>query len=428
MLEKILDFGRTLIPASLFQTLQPVYHYLLAMFGAVFYLFPSRELTVIAVTGTKGKTSTVELINAILEADGKITALAGTLRIKVAGDSQPNLFKMTIKGRFFLQRFLRRAVRAGCTHAIIELTSEGAKQFRHKFIDLDALVFTNLAPEHIESHGSYQKYLEAKLEIAKQLAKSKKLNKFIVVNGDDQEHEKFLQAVDGESQVEKIIYKLTDAEPHYADDKSTELTIENSRIKTRLPGRFNLYNLLGAISLARAYQVPVATIKTALESFAGIRGRMEPVGWQEFDVLVDYAHTPDSLKAVYETLNQRRKICVLGGTGGGRDHWKRPLMGQIADDYCYRIILTDEDPYDEDPEKIVQEVASGIKSGNYEIVLDRREAIRKAVQMAKKDDVVIITGKGTDPYIMGPKNTKTPWSDASVAHEELEKLKNARTA
>lgn len=424
MLEKFLDLGRKLIPRELFQAAQPVYHYLLAALGAIIYFFPSRELNVIAVTGTKGKTSTVELINAILEADGKITAIASTLRIKVAADSRPNLFKMTIKGRFFLQRLLRRAVRAGCTHAIIELTSEGAKQFRHKFIHLNALVLTNIAPEHIESHGSYEKYIAAKLEIAKQLAISKKTNKVIAVNGDDPEHEKFLQVVAG-AKVEKVIYKLSDIEPHYADDKSSELTLDNTRIKTRLPGKFNLYNLLAAVSLVRTtkFAVPVETIRAALESFAGIRGRMEPVGWQEFDVLVDYAHTPDSLRAVYETLNQRRKICVLGGTGGGRDHWKRPLMGEIADKYCYRIILTDEDPYDEDPNQIVRQVASGIKSANYEIILDRREAIRKAVNLAKKDDVVIITGKGTDPYIMKAKGEKLPWSDATVAHEELEKLK-----
>ncbi len=407
------------------EKLKTIYHYLLALAGALIYRFPSKELVVIAVTGTKGKTSTVEIINAILEEAGYKTAISSTLRFKLGEETRDNLLKMTMPGRFFLQQFLRQAVTTGCTHAIIEMTSEGTKQFRHKFIALDALVVTQMAREHIESHGSYEKYLEAKLKIADQLAKSKKQNKFIIVNGDDKEHEKFLEAA---GQAKEIIYRLNQVTPHYADDKSGDLTISGTRIHTRLPGQFNLQNLLAGISLARAYQVPVATIKTALENFAGIRGRMEPVGWQEFDVLVDYAHTPDSLRAVYETLKQRRKICVLGGTGGGRDHWKRPLMGQIADEHCYRIILTDEDPYDENPEKIVQEVASGIKSGNYKVIMDRREAIREAIKLAKKDDVIIITGKGTDPYIMGPKNTKTPWSDATVAHEELEKLKNAGTA
>lgn len=407
------------------EKLKTIYHFILAIAGVLIYRFPSREICVIAVTGTKGKTSTVEIINAILEEAGHKTAISSTLRFKIGEDSKDNLLKMTMPGRFFLQKFLRQAVTAHCDYAIIEMTSEGTKQFRHKFIDLDILVFTNLAPEHIESHGSYEKYLEAKLKIADQLAKSKKANKFIIVNGDDKEHQKFLEAA---GQAKPVIYKLKQAEPYYADDKSSDLTIDGVRIATRLPGLFNLANLLAGISVARTQNIGVETIKTALEKFAGIRGRMEPVGWQEFDVLVDYAHTPDSLKAVYETLSQRRKICVLGGTGGGRDHWKRPLMGQIADEHCYRIILTDEDPYDENPEKIVREIASGIKKSQYQIIMDRREAIREAIKLAKKDDVVIITGKGTDPFIMGPNGTKQVWSDATVAHEELEKLKNAGTA
>lgn len=393
------------------EKLKKIYHYSLALAGALIYQFPSRKIKVIAVTGTKGKTSTVEIINAILEEAGYQTVISSTLRFKVGEQSVNNLRKMTMPGRLFLQQILRRGVNAGCDYAVIEMTSEGARQFRHKFIDLDALVFTNIAPEHIESHGSYENYLEAKLEIARQLARSKKSPKFIVANSDDKEHAKFLHASGND--VKKVVYKLSDN--------------ETLRLHTRLPGEFNLYNVLAAASLAKTQNVNLEIIQIALNNFAGIRGRMEPVGLQEFDVIVDYAHTPDSLRAAYKALGNKKKICVLGGTGGGRDHWKRPLMGQIADENCDQIFLTNEDPYDEDPEEIVSQVASGIKSEKYEIVIDRRNAIRKAINIAKPGDVVIITGKGTDPYIMVANGKKIPWDDATIAHEEIEKLRNART-
>ena len=144
---------------------------------------------------------------------------------------------------------------------------------------------------------------------------------------------------------------------------------------------------------------------------------------QEFDVVVDYAHTPDSLKAVYETYKNHKTICVLGNTGGGRDTWKRLEMGKIADEYCSQIILTNEDPYDEDPIKIVEDIKKGIKNKPVEMIMDRRQAINKSISLAKNGNAVLITGKGTDPYIMGPRGTKQEWDDAVVAREELKKLK-----
>ena len=160
------------IPESLTRRIRPIFHYLVAIYGAVRYKFPSRRILVVAVTGTKGKTTTTELVNAILEEAGYKTALASTLRFKIGDGSERNLFKMTMPGRSFLQNFLREAVDNKCDWAVIEMTSEGAEQYRHKFISLDALIFTNISPEHIESHGSYEKYLEAKLSIAKSLEKS----------------------------------------------------------------------------------------------------------------------------------------------------------------------------------------------------------------------------------------------------------------
>ena len=192
------------------------------------------------------------------------------------------------------------------------------------------------------------------------------------------------------------------------------------KIHSKLSGEFNLYNILAAISFAETQNVDKNIIKRAVEKFSGIRGRMERIeAGQDFTVIVDYAHTPDSLEKVYQVFQGQKKICVLGGTGGGRDGWKRPVMGNIAGRYCDHIILTDEDPYDEDPQKIVDEIRAGIGGINCEIIMDRREAIREAFKHAKTGDAVIITGKGTDPYIMGAGGNKTEWDDADVAREEL---------
>ncbi len=188
---------------------------------------------------------------------------------------------------------------------------------------------------------------------------------------------------------------------------------------TPLLGTFNLYNILAASHFAVSQNIKPRVIKQAIESFGGVRGRLEPVGRQTFEVFVDYAHTPDSLEQVYKIFKQRRLICVLGATGGGRDRWKRPVMGGIASRYCHSIILTNEDPYDEDPVQIVREVAGGVDGLRPQVIMDRRLAIREAIKQAKPGNVVLITGKGTDPYIMGARGQRTPWDDAEVARQEL---------
>jgi UDP-N-acetylmuramoyl-L-alanyl-D-glutamate--2,6-diaminopimelate ligase len=167
-------------------------------------------------------------------------------------------------------------------------------------------------------------------------------------------------------------------------------------------------------------------ILRAVGKFADIPGRVEKIMVNGITAVVDYAHTPDSLEKLYKVFRpdsqaprNNKLIAVLGGTGGGRDHWKRPAMGKLADTYCDEIILTDEDPYDEDPRKIVDDVAGGITSKKSLIIMDRRLAIREAIKRAKQGDFILITGKGTDPYIMGPNGTKTPWSDAKVVREEI---------
>jgi UDP-N-acetylmuramoyl-L-alanyl-D-glutamate--2,6-diaminopimelate ligase len=389
---------------------------------------------VIGVTGTKGKSSTTEILNAILEKAGYKTALTNTIRFKIAEKSERNLYKMSMPGLFFMQKFLARAKKAGCTHVVLEMTSEGAKQFRHKWIDLDAFVFTNISPEHIESHGSYENYRAAKLSIGELVETSKKPNKFIVVNNDDPEAFRFL-ALKAEN---KIPYSLRDVEPLSVAETGTFFTFNGVKIEPKLIGLFNIYNALAAATMANALGIPVATIKDAIENMTGILGRVEKVRVenvknnngkengaskkQDFDVVVDYAHTTDSLEKLYQAFPTQRKIGILGNTGGGRDTWKRPEMAKIADTYCDYIILTNEDPYGEDPQKIVNEMCVAITKKPCEIIMDRREAIAKAISLARTGDVILISGKGTDPYIMEANGKKTPWSDVDVAREELQKF------
>lgn len=410
---------KKIIPKSLLKKLLPTYHYSLSLLGAIIYRFPSKKIKVVAVTGTKGKTSTVEFVNAILEEAGKKTALAGTLRFKIADISKANMYKMTMPGRFFIQKFLRDAVKAGCEYAVIEISSEAVKQYRNKFIDLDALIFTNLAPEHIESHGSYENYVNAKLSIAKSLEKSSKKNKVIISNIDDVEGKKFLDFnVD-----QKIGYSLSEVKDIFLSENETKFTYKNINFETKILGKFNIYNILGAIKYAESENIDLEIIRKALAKIKEIKGRAQKIDeGQSFKVIVDYAHTPDSLKAIYETFGNSKKIAVLGSCGGGRDKWKRKEMAEIADKNCEEIILTDEDPYEDDPKEIVEDMAKFFTNKKPEIILDRREAIKSALKKAKAGDTVVITGKGTDPYIMRAKGMKEKWSDAEVAREELRKL------
>jgi UDP-N-acetylmuramoyl-L-alanyl-D-glutamate--2,6-diaminopimelate ligase len=428
-MEQFLRKVERYIPKKLYRFLQPYYHYLLAIIGNTMYGFPSRKIHVIGITGTKGKSSTTEFVNAILEAKGYKTAVLSTITFKIGNDVRPNKFKMTMPGRFFVQKFLYDAVQSGCEYAIIEMTSEGARFYRHKGIAIDTLIFTNLSPEHIESHGSFNNYLNAKLRLAKAVAKSSKSVRRIIANRDNQYGAHFMiYDVD-----HNVPYSLKELEIIKQDENESVVSYNGTSITIPLSGTFNIYNALASIKYAETQEIDLETIKRGIESLKQIRGRVEKVtvgNEQNFTVVVDYAHTDDSLKKLYETFKQGavrdggKMIAVLGGTGGGRDTWKRRVMGAIADEYCEEIILTNEDPYDEDPEKIVAEIKEGITKHSVKVIMDRREAIRDAIHSAKKYDVVLITGKGTDPYIMGPNGTKEVWDDATVAREELNTLFN----
>lgn len=391
----------------MFNKFRLLYHYLLAWAGNEIYKKPSKKLYVIGVTGTKGKSTVLELINAILEAAGKRTALSSSVRFKIDSFSESNNTGMSMPGRFFIQRFLSEAFKRDCEYALIEVTSQGILQFRHRFIDFDSALLTNLEPEHIEAHGSFTKYRDTKAGFFKDAGKySLKQRKLFFFNSDARDIQCFTDAVKGRGNV--VFYNKKD--------------VRALKIKTKLIGEFNLENIAAAIAFARSRSIDWETIRSAIESFDGVPGRLEFVQKIPFPVIIDYAHTPDSLEKVYQTgrktlKKSKKMICVLGAAGGGRDIWKRPVMGGIASKYCDQIILTNEDPFDEDPMEILNQIESGILDGNkkkIKKILDRKEAIRAAIKSAKKDDLVIITGKGCEPHMRMAKNKKVPWNEKEI--------------
>lgn len=396
------------------------WHYLLAWLGSKLYKNPSQKLFVIGVTGTKGKSTVLELINVILEAAGKRTALSSSVRFKIDSFSQANNTSMSMPGRFFMQKFLKEAADRGCEYALIEVTSQGILQHRHRFIDFDAALITNLEPEHIEAHGSFVKYRDTKVKFFRDVGRySKKNNKIFLINFGARDSRYFTEAVKGRGSA--VFYEKKD--------------VKALKIKTKLLGEFNLENIAAAVAFARARNIDWETIRSAVENFDGVPGRLEFAQKIPFAVVIDYAHTPGSLEKVYQTGREMLKkkgemLCVLGAAGGGRDIWKRPVMGEIASKYCDYIILTNEDPFDDDPMEILNQIESGIMDSDKKKVkkiLERKEAIHSAIKMAKKDDLVIITGKGCEPFMHVADNKKIPWNEREVVLKILnnEKIEGA---
>lgn len=417
-LDKILYQIKKFIPKSVFSFFQPMYHRLLAWAGALRYGFPSRGMKVIGVTGTKGKSTVVYMITKILEASGANVAAIGTLGFKIKDREWPNTLKQSMPGRFRLQKFLAEAKRSGCEYVVLEVTSEGIKQYRHLGISFDSAVFTNIHREHLENHGGFENYLKAKQELFKFP------KRFHILNADDRRFEDFVKF----PVQKKITFGIQrgDIRPHMTrvGDRAPEFRINEETVHMHLGGEFNILNALAAWSVGTAYGIEDSVMSRTLSSIQSIPGRMEFVQKEPFGVVVDYAHTPDSLEAVYQTLKPKngKLIAVFGATGGGRDKWKRPEFGAIAEKYCDEIFLTDDDPYEEDRKRILDDIQSGISSSYASVhqILDRKEAIGAAIRAAQPGDMVIITGKGSEPVMAIAGGRKIPWSDREVAKSYLE--------
>ncbi|MFA5029943.1 MAG: UDP-N-acetylmuramoyl-L-alanyl-D-glutamate--2,6-diaminopimelate ligase [Patescibacteria group bacterium] len=450
---------KTLLKKIIPKNLLNQYYRMLALFANYFYLKPAEKMVVIGVTGTNGKSTTCLLIAKILEEAGYKAGITSTAIFKVADQEWLNDIKMTMPGRLALQKMLKRMLKAGCRYAVVETSSEGIKQFRHLGIHYDLGVFTNLTPEHIESHGGFANYKKAKLKLFEHLEKqpnkiiaNKKIKEVIVANGDDEHVKDFLNfKVD-----EKYVYQVQGSEAEISDKFRTEnlelkilkaeevrflnqgiyFRLENIEFNLKLFGRFNVYNALAAIAVALSQGVPLTICKAALEKVEVMPGRMEFINeGQDFKFLVDYAPEPESMKQLYQAIDDYniraggRIIHIFGSCGGGRDKARRPILGQMVAQRADFLIITNEDPYDDSPQLIIDQVAQGAQSEGKVVgenlfkILDRREAIKFALNLAKKNDLIILTGKACEQAICVANGQKIPWDDRKVARGELKMIK-----
>lgn len=432
---------RRLVPAQLIQ----LYHRGVAVAASLWFGLPSRKMIVIGVTGTDGKTTTVTMIVDLLMAAGYRVGLSSTVYYQVGDKRWLNESHMTMPGRFGLQQLLRRMVKAQCQFAVIEVSSEGLAQSRHIGIDFDAAVITNLSPEHLKTHRTFDRYRRAKELLFGQIIKGGDkrgpdglpAKKVSVVNLDDSSAEHFLKFWAEEHygvtmqqrppipaiRPEKVhVWRAENI--HHADDRST-FEVAGHSLELPLPGDYNVMNALEALAVASAYGVDWPTLAKGLRTVKPIPGRWQevPTG-KPWRVIIDYALTPRALTMFYQALKQehvKRIIAVFGAAGGGRDTWKRPELGKIAGEHADVVILTTDDPYDDDPAHIAGEIMAGVgadKRGEVEVILDRRLAIRRAMEVAQPGDVIAITGMGAETSMV-VQGQKVPWNDASVVQDLL---------
>lgn len=425
--------------------LKSLYHFALALAAYWYYGRPARKMVVIGVTGTKGKSSTSRYIASVLQSGGKKVGLLTTVEFQIAEKRWLNDRKMTMLGRGQIQKMLRDMVRAGCTHVVVETSSEGILQYRHVGLEYDIAVFTNLGTEHQERHGGYEKLRRDKGKLFAALATSKrkvidgnKIEKTIVVNGNDAEAGFYLSyAAD-----KKIVYGV-DALPSFTaaenlvatnvrtNEKGSEFTLGGSLYQLNIVGAFNVYNALPAIAIGRQLGCDPVSIAKGLASVRLIEGRMEFVEMgQMFRLVVDYAHEPMSLGALFTTLRElvgsdHKVIGIIGSDGGGRDVSKRPKMGKVAGELCDVVVVTDVNCFDENPHEIAEMLAAGARAAgkkdgeNLFIEVDREKAIAKAITLAAPGDAIAVTAKGNEPCIVVAGGKKIPWSDAEVSQKLL---------
>ena len=418
-------------------------HKIEAKLACLKYGNPAKKIKVIGVTGTKGKTTVCNMIAAVLDANGINNAMETTINTKIGNKITPHTTKarwVTTPPAAVTQSFLAKAVKAGCEYAVLEVTSQAIDQNRIHGIKFDTVVFTNISHDHLDYHKTKENYVNAKVKLFKDNPDAK-----FVINADDQNWNKFYSL----PAAEKFLYSVKKPIDHGVVARKILTSPSGSTftaafddgqltLNSQLPGMFNILNALAAFSVGLALDLDPEKIKKGLEGIKLVAGRMEAIRVsknQDFTVIVDYAHNADSLKNVYETIKDGmsntggRIIAVLGATGR-RDKTKRPIMGALAGHFADLVYFTNEDPYDEDPATIIKEVADGIFKGsetknkwrldrNYWKIADRSEAIHLAIAEAKKNDVVIITGKGAEEVMAVSADKFIPFSDRDIARYEL---------
>lgn len=429
-----------------FAWLQP-YHYILARLAAFWYGYPSRQLIVIGVTGTNGKTTTTYLTAKALEASGFQTGCTTTALMKVGEKEWMNRTKMTMPGRFFVQRMLRDMVKAGCRYAVIETSSQGLMQFRHLGIQCDVAVFTNLTPEHLEAHGGFENYKKMKAILFQTVGRApvKYVNgqavpKAFVLNRESEFSDfyasqapqvpRFWYGFQGEAGRDLLAERIQETPVGVTFDAA------EAQVRLSLPGRHNIENALAALAVCRALGVDLRSAGEKLSQLPGVPGRLERVEMgQSWKVVIDYAYEPEALKRCVEALKgvgYKRLIHVLGSCGGGRDVSRRPLLGAFAATHADIAIVTNEDPYDDDPELIIRHIVEGAEAAGMKrdvqvfAILDRQAAITRAMEMAEPGDLVLLTGKGCEPWICVANGKKLAWDERAAAEKAIREVLNRR--
>ena len=427
-----------IIPKSLIN----FFHYTESIAAAQKYKKPSEGMIVIGIVGSKGKTTTANMLWSILSADGNKVGLIGTANIRYGNKEEMNPYHMTMPGAFVMQKILAKMASMKCKYVVMEVPSEGQTQYRHVGINFDVLVFTNVTKELMAAHDfSMETLHKHNKRVFKHLTHSKRKTidlartpKMIIANTDNKHAKDYLIF-----QADKKVTFGTKADADYkitnlADTQSgISFDIDKSSYKVKILGKINAINAAGAIATASALGANKKAISTGLSKLPTIPGRMEVIeGKQPFTLVVDYAHEQASMTALMNSAKDikpksAKVITLLGAEGGGRDSAKRPVMGEICAKGSDIIILSNVDPYEDDPIDIINDIKQGaLKAGakegkNMFIVPDRREGIRKALQLAKKDDLVLITGKGAEQSIVID-GKSSPWDDRKVVREELKSL------
>ncbi len=403
---------------------------ILPVIADTFYNYPSNRMNVIGVTGTNGKTTTAYFIGQILRKAGHKIGIIGTISYQIGERIIPAV--NTTPDSLQLRILLSQMLEAGIETVIMEVSSHAIDQKRIAGIEFDTCIFTNLTPEHLDYHETFEKYQDTKLKLFEQMGKNSKKNtaKKAIINIDSPISRRFLDVC----HVDIITYGLNTNAFVYATDIRSTLsgscfklhipTDKSIEVKINLAGRYNIYNALAGISAVLAFGLSLSEIKSGLKSLKSVPGRFEKVNANaDFHIIVDYAHTPDGMKQVLSTARALtdNKIITVFGCGGDRDRLKRPQMGSIASELSDYTIITSDNPRTEDPMKIIGEIVKGIKNtdGNaIRIMPDRKSAIQRAMELAKENDLVMILGKGHETYQV-LKDTVVPFDDRQIVKEIL---------
>lgn len=427
------------------QSFKNVYHLAQAILANVIYGFPSRKLKVIGITGSDGKTTTTQMVAKILEEAGKKVAMASTINFVINGKEEKNLSHYTTESSFAVQKFIANAVDAGCEYLVLETSSHALDQHRVWGVKFQTALVTNVTREHLDYHRTMERYRRAKRKLFEIAAKNKGTG---IVNLDMEKPEEFLDcelknkfAYTANSHQTSACLPARQVTSHQnlqiIKAENIELGIDYSKFKIQncefvlnIPGLFNVENALTATCVGLEEGIDLETIKEALAKIKGIPGRLESVqNTLGLNIIVDFALTPNALEKLYQLLSGVKKsdakIIAIFGSCGERDRGKRPVMGQVVSKYADVVILTDDEPYHEDPAVIIDEIAAGIKDKtegeNYWKIPGRRAAIRKALEIAKTGDIISVTGMGNfETMVVG--DTKIPWNDRKVIEEELAKI------